>query len=726
MNRLRIELKNCYGISELSHNFDFSKNERNDGVNSLYAPNGSLKTSLAKTFKDIQDNQDSKDLIFSSRETTRVVLVDNVEIEARQIMVIDSYNESYSSQQVSTLLVNENLKKQYELVLKEIEEKRGLLIKAISKSSGITGRKESVEFVICSVFGRSEKDFFELVSELKDQDHPDFIMYKDIKYSDIFTDKVIALITSGEFCQQLTEYVDTYEKLIRDSPILTKKFNHQKADQVTKNLGDAGFFSASHSVNLTLDGEKVEIDSHADLKAILEAEEEKVLQNPELKEKFEQVDSRLKNAETQKFRDYISEHHEILPELQDLSGFKKKLCLAYLQIHTDLWQELIDTYRVNQELIANIISEAKRERTIWESVVEIFNRRFNVPFDLSVDNQDDVILHDAAPVIKFEFNDGRGVQQVNRGSLLETLSQGEKRALYILNILFEIEFKKQQENKILIIVDDIADSFDYKNKYAIVEYLKDISKFSTFSLLMLTHNFDFHRTISSRLSVKRQNRLMAVRTNEKIVLNQEKYQNDVLNAWKNKLGVCEVCLLACIPFVRNLVEYCYGQNEYYMTLTSLLHLKPDTLDIKIKDIQIIYRDVFKDKARIELADSEMLVKDKLFEKSEALTQHANDSIELEDKVILAIAIRLNAEGFMIEKINDAVFVKAITSNQTYALFAKYSEKFPTELESIALLDQVNLMTPENIHLNSFMYEPILDMSAHHLYKLYGDINALMR
>jgi len=82
MNRLRIELKNCYGISELSHNFDFSKNERNDGVNSLYAPNGSLKTSLAKTFKDIQDNQDSKDLIFSSRETTRVVLVDNVEIEA--------------------------------------------------------------------------------------------------------------------------------------------------------------------------------------------------------------------------------------------------------------------------------------------------------------------------------------------------------------------------------------------------------------------------------------------------------------------------------------------------------------------------------------------------------------------------------------------------------------------------------------------------------------------
>ena len=30
-----------------------------------------------------------------------------------------------------------------------------------------------------------------------------------------------------------------------------------------------------------------------------------------------------------------------------------------------------------------------------------------------------------------------------------------------------------KENK-LIIFDDIADSFDYKNKYAIIEYLKDI------------------------------------------------------------------------------------------------------------------------------------------------------------------------------------------------------------------------------------------------------------
>jgi hypothetical protein len=31
------------------------------------------------------------------------------------------------------------------------------------------------------------------------------------------------------------------------------------------------------------------------------------------------------------------------------------------------------------------------------------------------------------------------------------------------------------------------------------------------------------------------------------------------------------------------------------------------------------------------------------------------------------------------------------------------------------------MTPENIHLNSFMYEPILDMSDQHLRKLYTEV-----
>jgi hypothetical protein len=38
-----------------------------------------------------------------------------------------------------------------------------------------------------------------------------------------------------------------------------------------------------------------------------------------------------------------------------------------------------------------------------------------------------------------------------------------------------------------------------------------------------------------------------------------------------------------------------------------------------------------------------------------------------------------------------------------------------------LVKRVVLMTPENIHLNWFMYEPILDMSDDHLRALYQDV-----
>ncbi|TFD23473.1 hypothetical protein, partial [Cryobacterium lyxosi] len=44
--------------------------------------------------------------------------------------------------------------------------------------------------------------------------------------------------------------------------------------------------------------------------------------------------------------------------------------------------------------------------------------------------------------------------------------------------------------------------------------------------------------------------------------------------------------------------------------------------------------------------------------------------------------------------------------------------------SVRTLENVVLMTPEQIHVNSFMYEPILDMSDDHLRKLLGDVKKL--
>ena len=79
---------------------------------------------------------------------------------------------------------------------------------------------------------------------------------------------------------------------------------------------------------------------------------------------------------------------------------------------------------------------------------------------------------------------------------------------------------------------------------------------------------------------------------------------------------------------------------------------------------------------------------------------------------------------MAAKINDAAWLAGITANQTPVLLKRYRNEFPAETANLGVIQRVLLMTPENIHLNSFMYEPILDMSDHHLRRLYSEVVAM--
>jgi hypothetical protein len=103
---------------------------------------------------------------------------------------------------------------------------------------------------------------------------------------------------------------------------------------------------------------------------------------------------------------------------------------------------------------------------------------------------------------------------------------------------------------------------------------------------------------------------------------------------------------------------------------------------------------------------------------------AAPGLNLENKVVLSIATRLRAERFIVSKINDNAFWEKIANKQTQLLIRKFKKLFPVESDIATLLDRVAIMTPENIHLNSFMYEPILDMSDDHLKRLYSDVAQL--
>ncbi len=721
MNKVKLELENCYGIKKLNYEFDFTAKP----TYAVYAPNGIMKTSLAKTFLDLSNDEESHDSIFKERKTKRSIRDEsNKDISSEEVFVILPYAQDFKCKKISTLLVNKELKEKYENIHSEIDEKKEVLLTELKSLSGV---KNNIEETFSNDFTFTPKEFFRSILRVKievlDKAEPAF---ENIVYQKIFNDKVVGFLETKDFKTKLTEYISKYNELIDSSTYFKKGvFNHNNASTIAKNLKDNGFFKANHSVSLRGKENKI-ITTEAELEEVIQQEKDTIIKNPDLIKAFEDIDKAItKNQDLKGFRDYLETNQAILPELANLNAFKQKLWISYLKRNIEAYKTLESVFGKGQAEIAEITAEAKKEGTQWLNVIEEFNRRFFVPFTLLVDNQEDVILKSELPRIKFVFKDFADSASIEEADLFKVLSNGELRALYILNIIFEVEARKQSNQETLFVVDDIADSFDYKNKYAIIEYLKDISNETHFKQIILTHNFDFYRTVSSRLDMDRKNKLNTIRTADGIELVEEKYQKNPFDTWKNEFHQVgkESMLIASIPFVRNISEYA-GYTENCRKLTSLLHIKENTNTITIADLQAIYIDILKDKSTLVLSNPTKFVLNLIYEIAETILLITSEKIDLENKIVLAIAIRLKAEEFMISKIGDDAFWKSITRNQTSTLIKRYKTDFPGEIANIEFLEQVNLMTPENIHLNSFMYEPILDMSNDHLKQLYTALKKL--
>ncbi len=720
MDKLNLNLRNCYGIKKFEHEFDFS----DFTTTVIYAPNGAMKTSFAKTFQDLVNKVDSRDLLFPTRPTVREInKEDGTPLLSEEVFVIEPYNQEFSSEKMSTLLVNKTLKTKYDGILSKINEEKERFLKELKTASKF---KTSLETEISLTFTSHDGDFFlslqRVEREVLDGKEAEFA---NIVYNEIFNEKVHKFLKTEDFKDKIEQYITKYEELISKSKYFKKGvFNHNNASAIAKNLMDNGFFGAEHSVYLHSTGGDNQIRTKEELEEVIEEEKQNIINNPDLVRAFEEIDKELNaNVDLRRFRDYLSQNPSILPELSGLNSFRQKLWVSYFKTNKELYTSLLKEYQSGEVELKDIAQQAKAEETNWKEVIGIFNERFSVPFILKIENQEDVILKLDVPNIVFEFKDSGGQTPVDKAELLRALSTGEKRALYILNIIFEVRARIENNQETLFLVDDIADSFDYKNKYAIIQYLRDISGSPLFRQIILTHNFDFFRTLESRF-VKRTHCFTVEKSSTEIKLVGAEYIRNPFKVWMNNLTTNDKQLIASIPFTRNLIEYTKGTSDPdYLLLTSLLHIKADTKSITKADINRIYNLVFPNLPLV-LSDPTKKIYDLLFELvNDCLV--ATESVNLENKILLSIAIRLRAEEFMFSKLTDKT---EPAKKQTQILFERYREEFdaiPSEYLNITTLGKVDLMTPENIHLNSFMYEPILDMSDEHLKTLCQEVNTLV-
>lgn len=737
MNKVKVCLDSCFGICHMEHEFDFT----NSNVIALYARNGLMKTSFAKIFKKVQDGKadEIKDEIFNLPGTLHIEC-DGSDIDPSSIFVVKSFESAYEAD-ITPLLIKQTVKEQLKAVLKA----RDKLFKALEKNSGLKVKKTLAGKVIYELEPKliedlrfDESSFLVNVLSIRDM-HPaqDF---SQIIYNDLFDATVLKKILSSEFQDKIREFVASSEEIYASYEFLEKgQLTLPKLKDIRKSLEKDKFFVRGNGVHLS--GTAQISDIHSLEQKIAEIDEQ-IRAVPQ----FQAIEQMLSDAKGTILKDIVETCPELIAWLtaRRLPELKKELWYSYFFVNADLVSDLCNKY----EALSREIDAVSLDDTPWKRALEIYKKRFDVPFEMEITNLKGAIIGESIPRVEFSFSrDGQTVT-LSRDKLdeLDTLSQGEKRALYLLNIIFEIEEIKQNGQEKLLIVDDIADSFDYKNKYAIIEYLYELAEDNLFSMIIMSHNFDFYRTVSSRLGLRRDCRLFVDGSDGNITLVPEYYQNQPFEIWKEH--PIEKNIIALVPFVRNLVEYGRdyhtadpnGPNTDFNLLTMLLHEKEQTHNMRFSDLVSIYNTYLGLVEFDATVNLQGRVVDTLYSICDVLT---SADTNLENKIVLAMAIRHKAEEFMKREIqayegtitwrgarrtpesgSSIRFLEAISSkkNQTRELLNGYKQ-FGEE-SKIKTLEEVNIMTPENIHLNSFMYEPILDMDVNELLSLYGAIKRL--
>lgn len=725
MNKITINLENCFGIGKLNHEFNFKVQKTNTFM--IYAPNGTMKTSFAKTFDLVSKNQPNNmpcDRVYIDKIPKYDIKSDDEKINSDHILVINAEDNGFdASHQITNFLASKELKLQYDKIYSELDVRKKDFIK---KLKGVSQSTDCESELIDSFSDESKNSFFEILSDNSKTLSESYKKY-DFKYNDIFDkkDNVKKFLAKNQ--SLLTKYVSDYKHLLSKSNFFKQSdnsFGTAQANEILKSTEDNSFFEAGHKFILE-DG--TEITDSKKLKELVQEEMKKILSDPKLLESFEKIDKAIGlNVELRTFKKVVEKDNSILVELEDYNGFQKKIWKTYLSEIKSESYDLAYYYDKQKIELERIILESKKEINTWTTIIKTFNDRFYVPFKVILVNQDDVLLKEKTATLEFDYSDKNDTPvRQNKETLLKILSKGEQRAYFILQFLFEIESRKNNADKHLIILDDVADSFDYKNKFAIIEYIRDLHISDYFRLIILTHNFDFYRTIASRIGLSRSVIYMTTKNDDKeIKLYPGEYLKDIFGHFISNYNKPRF-FISLIPFVRNIIEYSESSEcDDYSTLTKSMHKKLDSDTLNVQNIFEIFQmrlPKLKDKT-IDYGNENLF--NFIFKIADEIYNEINiNEINLENKISLAIAIRLKAEIYVISKLPE-FDLEATTSNQTNELYQAYKNKFNTST-AISTLDKVNMMTPENIHINAFMFEPLIDMSVQHLKQLYNEISNLI-
>lgn len=746
MKRVQIEIKNGYGIVDFRHTFEYKDGVKGGCCNfyGLYAQNGTMKSSFAKTLLNHSKGLVVSDEIYKIPGSCTVL-----GIKPGNILSYPSYDgRVYLSESATHLVVNQEAKEVYAAASKDVIE---AFNKLKSKISEVTKMKDDdSESVIEDYYRRfvskEQVDSVTLpaVITLLKANLPKIeqgkIQFCGISLSVLNSDNFRKFITNKKYCGLFGSLVKAYDEMRASPTYYREGFDSSRASKLIKALDKSNYFNAKHEVVLRDNENRTtkNINSKEELENYLKTDLDRIIEKyPNLRDALNQLIADFSVGTNGEARRIIEDksRRDILLFMGGEDRFYKNMWFGYLSGCIEEIKNLLKVHNEAELKIKEALEEADNADTEWQDVIDIFNDRFSsLPYRIDIVNKKDTIVEDlVSPIFEFKFRNPRNPHTPYRerpdnsgqlNMLGRVLSNGERKALYLLNIIFDVRKKLKDGVDTLLVLDDVVESFDYRNKYAFFEYLQELaSQNSHLYIISLTHNFDFFRLVYEKLYPKNEKQFRLVISDENNNLSaEEMFDPRVFGNYKKDAATDKSAWVTMIPFARNIVEFQHGKDHNdYKEMTKALHTMSS--NVTVGDIQQYLQSI------ISVAGTPF---DRSLNIHEAIILHAkevaadtSDGFSLKDNLVLAIGTRLCIERYIISKISEGDYRNAVSKERdlTRKLLILYSNNCsdPNKQTLSKIFNKAAVIVDGTIHINSFMYEPLVDVGTWEMKKTFNEI-----
>lgn len=240
----------------------------------VYAPNGTMKTSLTKTFQRIIDKKQPLDELYTDRISSSLITIDNTPINKDNLYIFANSDKDGTSG-ISTFLANTALKSQYDAIFTELTNSKNALKNKVKEIAHSSDCEEEVHSTFMQSPTDSYLDCLLYIKEELDNQAP-IITGLDFKFNDIFDkgEKVKTFIE--ENIDSLEQYFSKYQELVNSSSFFTaglNSFGTVQATTLLKSIDDNRFFTASHKMVLR---DNREITNKEDISNVITEERERI------------------------------------------------------------------------------------------------------------------------------------------------------------------------------------------------------------------------------------------------------------------------------------------------------------------------------------------------------------------------------------------------------------------------------------------------------------------